>query len=76
MKRESGFCLFFAVMGNVSGRQDGEGCSGVKKREYEEGFELSLTELGHGDPMLHSPPHQSPRAYQPPPIFTSQVSLF
>lgn len=76
MKRESGFGLFFAVMGNVSGRQDGEGCSGVKKREYEEGFEQSLTELGHGDPMLHSPPHQSPRPYQPPPIFTSQVSLF
>ncbi|KAH9793724.1 SNF1-related protein kinase regulatory subunit beta-2 [Citrus sinensis] len=63
------------VMGNVSGRQDGEGCSGVKKREYEEGFEQSLTELGHGDPMLHSPPHQSPRAFQPPPIFTSQVPM-
>ncbi|ESR61048.1 hypothetical protein CICLE_v10016448mg [Citrus x clementina] len=25
--------------------------------------------------MLHSPPHQSPRAYQPPPIFTSQVPM-
>lgn len=60
-------------MGNASGRQDGEGCSGVKKREYD--FEQSSTELGHGDPMLHSPPHQSPRAYQPPSIFTSQVPM-
>ncbi|KAJ4730227.1 SNF1-related protein kinase regulatory subunit beta-2-like [Melia azedarach] len=73
-------------MGNASGRQDGEGTSGVKKRE-EDGYEQPM-ELGQGeahisyhahgdgvflDTMVNSP--RCPRVLQNPAMFASEVSM-
>ncbi|KAE8685884.1 5'-AMP-activated protein kinase beta-2 subunit protein [Hibiscus syriacus] len=59
-------------MGNVGGREDGEGTSGTKKKGYEVDNEQFNT-----DPMLHSPP-QSPNndAYQLPFQYPPQIPMF
>ncbi|XP_016649199.1 PREDICTED: SNF1-related protein kinase regulatory subunit beta-2-like [Prunus mume] len=50
------------VMGNASGRKDGEGPSEVYNFQGDDGYV---------EPMAHSPPH-SPRAFHPSLFFTSQ----
>ncbi|TYG62478.1 hypothetical protein ES288_D07G234900v1 [Gossypium darwinii] len=59
------------VMGNVSGREDGEGGSGAKKN----GNEVD-NEQFNSDPMLHSPPHRPNESYQPPFLFPPQIPMF
>lgn len=61
----TGFPLF-SVMGNASGRKDGEGPSEVDNFQGDDGYV---------EPMAHSPP-LSPRAFHPSLFFTSQVSSF
>lgn len=56
-------------MGNVSGREDGEGGSGAKKN----GNEVD-NEQFNSDPMLHSPPHSPNESYQLPFLLPPQVS--
>ncbi|XP_022759848.1 SNF1-related protein kinase regulatory subunit beta-2-like [Durio zibethinus] len=63
------FCL--EVMGNASGREDGEGTSGAKNNGYEVDNEQS-----NSDPMLHSPPHSPNEAYQLPFLFPPQIPMF
>ncbi|XP_015900723.1 SNF1-related protein kinase regulatory subunit beta-2 [Ziziphus jujuba] len=55
------------VMGNASGRKDGEGPSGTKS--YEENYDGYDLVFPEPMAMAHSPPH-SPRAFQPPLLFT------
>lgn len=64
------FLNLFSVMGNASGRNDGEGPSGTKS--YEENYDGYVV---FPEPMAHSPPH-NPRAFQPPLLFTLHVSSF
>ncbi|OMO61815.1 hypothetical protein COLO4_33328 [Corchorus olitorius] len=58
-------------MGNVSGREDGEGTSGAKKNGYEGDNDQSNL-----DPMLHSPPHSPNDTYQLPFLFPPQIPMF
>lgn len=78
--------VYFAVMGNVSGRKDEAGPSGFTSTTNEEGEEY-MEEYVHGgahvsyhaqgpfpDSMVQSPPH-SPRRYCSPLMFTPQVPI-
>ncbi|KAL4368504.1 hypothetical protein GQ457_05G004570 [Hibiscus cannabinus] len=58
-------------MGNVGGREDGEGTSGTK----ENGYEVDNEQI-NSDPMLHSPPHSPNEAYQLPFLFPPQIPMF
>uniref|UniRef100_A0A2P2KLH0 Uncharacterized protein MANES_13G062000 n=1 Tax=Rhizophora mucronata TaxID=61149 RepID=A0A2P2KLH0_RHIMU len=72
------------VMGNASGKDDGEGSSGVKDAEGYEQEDVEFAPHGWGaqgsayaepEAMLHSPP-LSPRVFQQPPLmFNPQVPL-
>lgn len=76
MKYEVGF-LYYAVMGNVSGKKEEGETSGLIKNQEDEEEEYMEYAHGHGqfpDSMVQSPPH-SPKAYQSPLIFTPQVRL-
>lgn len=66
-----GFLNLFSVMGNASGRKDGEGPSGTES--YEENYDGYVV-FPESMAMAHSPPH-SPRA-QPPLLLTLHVSAF
>lgn len=69
--------VHFAVMGNVSGRKDEAGPSGITRSTADEEGEEYM-EYAHGGPfpdsMVQSPPH-SPRPYCSPFIFAPQVSF-
>ncbi|XP_019240783.1 PREDICTED: SNF1-related protein kinase regulatory subunit beta-2-like isoform X1 [Nicotiana attenuata] len=77
MKYEVGF-LYYAEMGNVSGKKEEGETSGLIKNQEDEEEEYMEYAHGHGqfsDSMVQSPPH-SPKAYQSPLIFTPQVPIF
>ncbi|KAK8674303.1 hypothetical protein V6N13_112597 [Hibiscus sabdariffa] len=59
-------------MGNVGGREDGEGTSGTKKKGYEVD-----NEQFNSDSMLYSPPHSpNNEAHQLPFLFSPQIPVF
>lgn len=66
---------FVIIMGNVNGREDGGGGSGVDNQSG--GGDMAAEdggELGDGEFMGPSPP--SPRAARSPLMFTPQVCFF